>query len=346
LLNQTQSMKITVSNHTTIEGLEPKEIDAIKDFLTISNPMFHKRKGMGLFHWDIPQHFRYYELPKKGCIQIPVGATSTVLTMLKEDFDRILFPTDLTDERVEYQFENIEFLGELRDYQADMEKACLDKTLGVIQALTSAGKTVVMASLIASLRQPTLILLNTIPLANQTVNAIAKFTSLDKEDIGFIGSGKFDVKPVSVGIHQSLATYDDEKFKILNDNFSVIIADETHIIAAETFYENMSKLKAKHKYGFSGTPTREDGLTKVIHFAMGPMIHKVPESALLDYITVPTYRHVETKYDYFLPNTQDYQLMLNDMAEDEERNQLILDELKKEEDPPYSCLLWRQNFAS
>lgn len=339
-------MEITVKNRTRISGLEKEQVEQIKEKLTISNPLFYKKLDMNLYHWDTPQTLKYYLTPSKGEILIPVGATNDILTLIRDEFGVPEHELDYKDERFTSDkhskfFNNLEFLGQLRDYQQQTHDVCMQKTIGVVEAMTGSGKTVIFTSMIVSRKQPTLILVNTKDLAQQTIDAICEFTNAEPDDIGFVGSGKFDLKPISVGIHQTLSGMKDKEFDKLNDYFGQIIADEVHIVAAETFYNNMCKLDAKYKFGFSATPEREDGLTEVIHFASGPLVHKVEEEDIKKYITVPTYRHVATNYHFFLVDTQEFQMMLTDLCEDEERNKLILEEVRKNIDS-YSCLLCRR----
>ena len=341
-------MDVIIKNKTLIKGLTKKQIQAVKDYLTISNPEFYKKVEMKLYHFDTPQDLKYYDTPAKDSVLVPVGATNDVLNLLVQNFNTIKEDISIDDQRFENDehkefFEELEFNGELRDYQQITHDVCMDKTVGVVEAMTGSGKTVIFTSFIVSRKQPTLILVNTKELAQQTIEAICKFTNLNPEDIGFVGSGEFDMKPITVGIHQTLARFDQEDFDRLNEMFGMIIADEVHIVAAETFFNNMGQLDAMYKFGFSATPRREDGLTDVIHFAAGPKIHKVPEEDLVDYVTIPSYRQVETGYYFFLADTQEYQLMLTDMAENEDRNEVILKEVRKHIESS-CCLLCRRTW--
>jgi superfamily II DNA or RNA helicase len=112
----------------------------------------------------------------------------------------------------------------------------------------------------------------------------------------------------------------------------MIIADEVHIVAATTYYKTMTSLKAKYKWGISATPKRDDGLTKAIFWATGPKIHTVPREKFESVLITPTYERIETKYRFPLIQSQDYQEMITDLGEDEERNTLICDTVKQYSD--------------
>ena len=192
----------------------------------------------------------------------------------------------------------------------------------------NSGKTVTFINLICKIKEPTLILVHTRELLNQTIEKLTQFTTIKKDDVGIIGDGKFTVKPISVGLHQTMSRLTNDKLDKVNRMFGMIIADETHIVAAQTFYATMVNLKAKYKFGFSATPLREDGLTDVIFWATGPHIHKVAQEKLINNIIKPKYKKIVTDYYYPLISTDEYQMMLTDMAENSSRNMLIFETLK------------------
>jgi superfamily II DNA or RNA helicase len=205
--------------------------------------------------------------------------------------------------------------------------------------MTGSGKTVSFINLITTKNECTLILVHTTELAEQTRKAVAKFTNVPYEDTGLLGNGQFDVKPISVGLHQTINTIDENKLKEVNDMFGMIISDETQILGAETFYSNMCKLTAKNKFGFSATPYRDDGLTDVIHFAVGPSIHKVPKSELVDVLIKPDILFLFTDYFFPLIYSSDYQFMISDLSKDPDRNDFIVKELLTNYKDNFVCLL-------
>lgn len=185
----------------------------------------------------------------------------------------------------------------------------------------------------------TMILTHTKELAEQTIQAFLNFSNLERDNIGFVGSGEFELKPITVALLQTVRSLEGKQLDQALSYFGQIITDETHIIAADTYYRAISNFPAKYKWGYSATPRREDGLTKVIHWANGPLIHKVPRQNVK--LIKPTYEKIYTDYYFPLFDTTEYQTMLTHMAEDEKRNKQILDEFKKKEDVPSVFLCGR-----
>jgi superfamily II DNA or RNA helicase len=166
---------------------------------------------------------------------------------------------------------------------------------------------------------------NTIELANQMIKNFVKFTNKKEDDIGFIGSGIFKVRGVTVCILQTMARLSETQYRFLNGSFGQIITDECHIIPATTFYDVITKLDAKYKFGFSATPQREDGLTDLIYWATGPKICELTLQDVKDKIVIPTIRKIKTNYYFPLWSSDEYAAMIDDLIEDGQRNKLILD---------------------
>lgn len=333
-------LKITVRETAKIhkaKDLDKDDFKALKDAFTLANPHFAKKMAMGLSIFGVDQYQKYYKMTKTGDMIIPVGGLNDALNILVDKYN-----FKITDNRVENSdssyFDDIKCSLVLRDYQKDIVKACKNNTVGVIRAKTGSGKTVCFVKYVLDKKQNTLILVNTKELASQTVEAFTKFTSLEEKDIGFVGSGRFELKPISVGILQTLVSLKGDKLKKVQDYYGQIITDETHIIAAETYFDAANRMPSKYKFGFSATPKREDGLTDVIHWATGPLIHSVPDAALAKFLIKPTYEVVETDYYFPLFDTSEYQTMITHQAEDDDRNDLIFKEFKKRSSRP-SCFL-------
>ena len=179
--------------------------------------------------------------------------------------------------------------------------------------------------MICDIKQPALILVHTIELANQFRDALLKFTDLKPDQIGRLGDGRNTIEDISIGLLQTVTTMDPTK---LNKRFGLVFVDEVHIAPAETYAAALNVLTAKYKYGASSTPERADGLTKVIFWLTGPLIHTVPGSELTAVIIKPEIHTVDTEYYFPLFDTSEYQAMISDLSLDAKRNQLILDTTK------------------
>jgi superfamily II DNA or RNA helicase len=318
-------MNVELSGELCISGYTDDEARQIKTNLVVENPNWATALSMGKSVWGIDPKIRFYR-EESGKIYAPAGYLST-LTAINSNVvildKRYLHPTLL----------KIEFVGTLYDYQQVAVDAMSNVTNGVLCAITASGKTVIACALIAKLKQPTLILVDTIELANQFTARLKQFTTI--KEVGRIGTGKMDIKPITVATLQTIVRMTDvelAKFK-----FGITIVDETHIAPATTYAAAMRRINSTYKYGLSATPERADGLTKVIFWLTGPLMHQVPQSAVASKIIIPTYEFIKTNYTYPLFDTAEYGQMITDLGKNDERNKLIVETVNKY--PTQQCVL-------
>lgn len=286
---------------------------------------------MGLTIFGIPQYHVFYKAKGRPKIitQIPIGYLPDFLVLALKYVEAK--DINIIDRRVSAPdsfFADKKINITLRPFQRDLVDVFESKTIGVFQAKTGSGKTISFITGIVERGQRTLILAHTKELVDQTIKSIVGVTNISKKEIGIIGGGKYDVKPLSVGTIQTLASYNkngDDRLDYISDYFGQVVVDETHIVPATTYFDAINSLKAKHKFGFSATPYREDGLTDLIKFGVGPIVHVVPDEAVSPYLIVPTYEQVETDFEFLYFEQSDYQPMISYLSEDYTRNQLILD---------------------
>jgi superfamily II DNA or RNA helicase len=85
----------------------------------------------------------------------------------------------------------------------------------------------------------------------------------------------------------------------------------------------------KYRYGLTATPFRADGLTDVIFFLTGKIIHTVDPKEAESHLIIPSVEYVMTDYTFPIFDSSEYSIMLTDMATDVPRNSLILEKHKQ-----------------
>lgn len=140
---------------------------------------------------------------------------------------------------------------------------------GVLSIATGVGKTVISLNVACSLGLKTLVVVHKQFLLDQWEERIKTFVPLAR-----VGRLQRDVEHVDecdivVGMLQSIAMreYDTEVFS----DFGLVIFDEVHVVPAPVFSRALLRLCAPHMLGLSATPVRRDGLSKVIHWFVGPV---------------------------------------------------------------------------
>jgi superfamily II DNA or RNA helicase len=146
-----------------------------------------------------------------------------------------------------------------------------EKFGGALCVPCGRGKTSMAIYVATQLRQKTLIIVHKSFLLDQWVTALKKFTN---GRIGTIRGKTIDVEGCDfvIGMIQSISMkdYEEELF----NNFSMVIYDEAHHCASKVFSNSLKKINTKYKLALSATPYRGDGLIKVMHWFLGPVIYK------------------------------------------------------------------------
>jgi len=238
------------------KNITPQKLDKLKIDLTVT-PKTNQDYG------DTPESFPVYTETKDSII-IPRYFGTKFYTTPTIKFDT-------KNSKVDF-----EFMGKLRGTQPEIAQFIIDRLKtqggGLLQLHTGYGKTTVALYLASVLKLKTLILVHKTFLQDQWYDRIKQFTTAS---IGMIRQKKVDVegKDIVIGMLQSVSMidYDPEIFK----DFDLLISDECHHMGSKVFSRALLKVCPKYTIGLSATPTRNDGLTKVIKWFLGETLVKV-----------------------------------------------------------------------
>jgi superfamily II DNA or RNA helicase len=195
---------------------------------------------------------------------------------------------DVIDQRVRIKHGyDIEFTGELRDYQVAATTMMLKQRYGQLKAPPRSGKTVMAVYLTIKLGGPTLILAHQDDLlssSGQMLSSFYEFTNI--KDVEFehkkkligIAKTRADLKrwPIVLSTYQKFINAAGNDFlEEVKKTFSVIIIDEAHKSAANCFSIVVNKFWAATKIGLTATPARKDTLDFVSSAIIGPVTTEV-----------------------------------------------------------------------
>ena len=218
------------------------------------------------------------------------------------------------------------FNGKLRDetHQNDALGAALKAGHGVLSLPCGFGKTTVSLAIACKLGYRTMIVVHKEFLANQWRERIQQFCP--GASIGIVQQDKKETEcDFVIAMLQSLSLkeYSFSDF----DSIGTLIVDEAHHICEKVFSQSLFKMCPKHVFGLSATPTRKDGLTKVLHWFMGPTFFEAERKNQEQVEVFP----IEYKCDRFQdppPCTRFGKLslatMITELTEDRGRNIVIL----------------------
>ncbi|MFT5339724.1 MAG: superfamily II DNA or RNA helicase [Cyanobium sp.] len=269
------ALSLTLADRLYVErsGLPQPLLNRLIRLAAFANPAFFKAQAMRQSVWDKPRVIGCAEnFPQH--IALPRGCLEPVQTLLQEQG----IGWELVDERQSGSPLELAFAGQLRADQKTAVEAMLRHDIGVLQAPTAFGKTVVAAAILARRGVNTLVLVHRAELLRQWQQRLQTFLDVPAEAIGRIGGGK--VKPsgrLDIAVMQSLVRKGEVNPVV--QNYGQVIVDECHHIAASSFEAILKQLKARYVLGLSATLVRRDGLQPIIFMQCGPIRHTAQRPA-------------------------------------------------------------------
>ena len=265
-----------------------------------------------------PPPFKVYRSAKNGiCVPRYYGT------------DKLGIPQ--TDKRPNPVKTSISFKGKLRDEtkQNDAFNAAIEAGHGVLSLPCGYGKTTVSLAIACKLGYRTMIIVHKQFLADQWRERIKQFCP--GATIGTIQQEKKEVDcDFIIAMLQSLSLkeYSFNDF----DTIGTVIVDEAHHICAKVFSQSLFKMCPKHIFGLSATPHRKDGLSKVLHWFMGPIFFAV-ERENQDQVEVFSIQYECPMFKNPPPCTRNGQLslvnMITELVEHRGRNRMLVGLVKK-----------------
>lgn len=299
-----------------IEKAEPKVYFMIYESLSY-------KRDFG--KWEKPESL--YDPYEKS---FPVGLIPRVKKLLNSKGYRVR----IIDER---EVEGIKLNSEwdekykLRRYQQKAVRKAIKAKMGVLALPVGSGKTVVGLKIVHELDLSALIVVHTKELLYQWKEKVEEILRVEA---GIVGDNKWNEKPVTVAMIQTLLSRGADKLKL---PYAIVIFDECHrTSAAEKFYQLGMSLPQVYRFGLSATPWRRiRGEEIKIEGAIGPIIYEVKADELIKegFLAKPKFEVI--RYESKIPALAErYKELYEEMImENEERNKAIVEkaiELAKE----------------
>lgn len=159
---------------------------------------------------------------------------------------------------------------DLRDYQEEVVEQLMTpgRWRGIVNFATGLGKTLTAIHLIKRYKRNALIVCPSDSIAQQFYTQCV--TAFGNNKVAFFGGGKKKIADITIGIAASI-TRNVDLFK--TTNFGIVIFDEIHHIAADTFYNIAEGLAGAGKvFGLTATDYRSDGKDIMITGGCGPVL--------------------------------------------------------------------------
>jgi superfamily II DNA or RNA helicase len=184
---------------------------------------------------------------------------------------------------------------------------------------------------IAEIGRTALVLVHTMDLLEQWVTRARDVLGITA---GVYGGGKRQVRPLTIGLLQTVARLPVSEVRALGAQFGVLVVDEAHHIPCATLSRVMDTLGCRWRWGLSATPQRDDGLSFQLGWALGPILYEIKPAALLaaGHLVPAEIVQVETGWTWDGDPQADYTGLLADLVADPDRNARIVDQVVAELD--------------
>jgi superfamily II DNA or RNA helicase len=298
-------------------------LNQLKHLAAFQNPEFYKKQKMRFSTHATPRVICCAEM-SEGYLSLPRGCLKDMETLLKE-YEVAL---ELQDKRFPGTRLECSFRGTLSNDQEKALEDVLSCDFGVFVAPPGSGKTVLALAAIAQRKTNALILVHRKPLMDQWRLQIASLLGIDKSDIGQIGGGKDkSTGLVDVAMVQSLDDEGSVDDRIAEYGF--VIVDECHHVSAFSFERVLTQARAKYVLGLTATPYRRDGHQPIIHMQCGPICHQIKQGDFSPQLTRSAVYIRETDFSYEWHDDSKIYDVWSKLIADEERNQLIINDIVK-----------------
>jgi len=325
------AVRLTVGAEVAVFGLSPAAEAEIIRSCTMANPAFVRRKRLGLWTGGTAAYIAACRRTPSGLI-VPRGGLSLVVGVCRQYGlaygvdDRTVCPAlGLT----------LTPIGTLYAFQRRALDDLLRHRTGFLNAPTGSGKTNILLSAIPRLNTPTLILTHTKGLLDQTARRCREWLGVEP---GRIGAGKWDVRPITVAMIQTLAR---RGCADIAETFGAVLIDEVHHAPALTWAAVANGLAARYKYGVTATAWRKDGLESLMWQTIGPIRARVAQADVVaaGAILEPDIDTVETEFFYDIQDSTEWGRMISALVTDRDRNALIAHEVRARLTPATKALV-------
>jgi superfamily II DNA or RNA helicase len=316
----------------------------IKTKFEHKNPEYYKRRAQRRYTGNIYPEIKTWlkvSIANYGnCLAVPRGGTH-IISKIAKNYD-VQF--SWIDNRHQCDpILNMKNNVELWPEQQQLAELMFKQENGIIRSPTGSGKTETLlkvAEWILQTSGPVLIVVwegnKKSGLFKQWVDRIKMRFGIPEKEIGMIGNNTFRIRPLTVGMQQTLKNMGR---RIIYE-FGGIICDEIQRFAAPTFQKVVGIYPARYRFGASADETRKDEKEFLIYDMFGRVAGEIEKASLVDKgkIHDVLIRIVPTNFDYRfdiegtdesiswsqLPSEKkNFNELLSIICDNEERNAII-----------------------
>lgn len=331
-------MKTIISGDITVIDPSDEIKEWVESNLTMPNPVYknliRRNQKETIERRHVQPQIKCFT-SKNGALIFPYGCLRAIYPMaLKGTVELNYAPDHHTS------FGKMPCNADLFGYQQEAVMNLISHKGGILKAACGSGKTYIGIELLRCLGLRFLWLCGKSDLLNQTYENFKKLYPDIK--LGLTTEGKVELgEDGTISTVQTMVNVDRYVYE---NEFNVVVVDECHAVTSsptnrQMYAKVLARCKAKYKYGLTATPSRQDGLTRLIYANLG-----MSKNATFR----PTYEIAESKTQslrseyrtfelstprsdsYLLPDgSVDFNALLDYLYKSEERNDAMSDEAAK-----------------
>ena len=244
--------------------------------LTYPNPEFYQKMDLGFSTLGIPETLQSFEIVDRE-LRVMRGEALKIKPYFTPEQWQPQFQHP--DHPVTLQYINNDF--PLDQHQEGAVAAMKGMRQGIVHAVTSAGKSLILLKAIVEIGQRALIVVHRKILMEQLLKDIDKYIRDEKGEkikAGIIGNGACTVGDITIAIDKTLARHLDR----YREEFGTLILDECHLAPATTIFSLINAINTRNRYGLSGTLRRKDQKEFLIYSTFGEVIYTIGKDVLLE----------------------------------------------------------------
>lgn len=324
-----------------VESIKPIFSTIVKAY-TYSNPDYFTNKAMGFSIKDIEPTIEHYNIifdskSNKKFLVLPRGSYPKLVSIIKKANPNI--PIKIKDETVKGYAVDVHLNKDtkLEEQQITIIDLLKKHKGGLAEMSPGGGKTISALGLIADLKISTLILVHEHRLRTQWEKELKQRLTGDFTLGRYDGDKKVD-GDICIALIQSVHTALEEDFSFF-DKFGMVIIDECHRLPALMYTRAINGCPAQYRIGLTGTVKRQDQKHFLLFDIIGERLISIKPQHLKHRITNFEPIYVNTNITFEAPGTRryvngsmknvvDYVKLLTLLTENEERNELILNNVE------------------
>lgn len=288
-------------------------INKLKSFATFDNPQIKVLLSLRKPLYNTPRVIKNFD-EDETYLKIPRG----LIFQIKKFFLDYSVNYEIINKTYFEKVETKKVKFELRPEQNIAIEKIVQNDFCICVAPPGFGKTLLGAKMFELRACNTLIVVNKNMLLNQWIERFVDYFGYSKKDIGYLGKSKNKLNgKIDVATMQSLKNNPD----IINQ-YSFVIVDECHHIPAITFELIVKQFFGKYILGLSATPNRKDGLEPILFQQLGKIAYEHKSKKTLN-------NKLELIRTNFTSQTDVYATLINELCSNEERNNLLINQIIK-----------------